>query len=153
MSGTDARPGVVRETGAKNGVVRETGAKNDVVRETGAMISGMSPDLRPGRWVFVTSDDPALRARAIATMREAEGLSLIVPAELAPGGFEMARITLQVASSLDGVGLTAAVATALAEAGIACNMVAGHHHDHAFVPADRADEALAILKARAASPE
>lgn len=121
------------------------------IRDTAAMIAGMSPVLRPGAWVFVTSDDPALRAEAIATMREPEGLSLIVPAELAPGGIEMAQITLEVASALDGVGLTAAVAGALAEAGIPCNMVAGHHHDHAFVPTRRADEALAILGARAAA--
>jgi hypothetical protein len=124
-----------------------------VVHDKAAMIAGMSPVLRPGAWVFVTSDDPALCAAAIATMQEPEGLSLIVPAELAPGGIEMAQITLQVHSALDGVGLTAAVATELAEAGIPCNMVAGHHHDHAFVPADRAEEALAILRARAAQGE
>lgn len=119
------------------------------IHDTAAMIAGMAPMRRPGAWVFVTSDDPALRAAAIATIREPEGLSLIVPAELAPGGIEMAQITLEVHSALDGVGLTAAVATALAEAGIPCNMVAGHHHDHAFVPADRAGEALDILRARA----
>jgi hypothetical protein len=48
------------------------------------------------------------------------------------------------------VGLTAAVATVLAEAGIACNMVAGHHHDHAFVPDDRVDEAVSLLQRLAA---
>ncbi|WP_240652423.1 ACT domain-containing protein [Alexandriicola marinus] len=123
------------------------------IRDTHDMIAGMSPVRRPGTWVFVTSDDPKLRAEAIATIREPEGLSLIVPAELAPGGLEMAQITLQVHSALDGVGLTAAVATALADAGIPCNMVAGHHHDHAFVPAERGDEALMILEARAAASD
>jgi hypothetical protein len=39
------------------------------------------------------------------------------------------------------------VASALAEAGIACNMVAALNHDHVFVPADRAEEALTILRA------
>jgi hypothetical protein len=43
------------------------------------------------------------------------------------------------------VGLTATVATALAEAGIACNVVAGFHHDHLFVPWERREDALAIL--------
>ena len=62
----------------------------------------------------------------------------------------MRRITLRVHSALDGVGLTAAVATALAGHGIACNMVAAFHHDHVFVPAARAEEALAILKTLAA---
>ena len=59
----------------------------------------------------------------------------------------MALIRLNVYSALDGVGLTAAVAGALAEAGIACNMVAALNHDHVFVPADRATQALSILRA------
>jgi hypothetical protein len=59
----------------------------------------------------------------------------------------MRCITLNVYSALDGVGLTAAVARALADLGIACNMVAGFHHDHAFVPATRADDALQGLLA------
>ena len=63
----------------------------------------------------------------------------------------MALITLNVYSALDGVGLTAAVATALARAGIACNMVAALNHDHVFVPIERAQEALAVLLALQAS--
>ena len=55
-------------------------------------------------------------------------------------------ITLTVQSSLAAVGLTAAVSTALAEAGISCNVVAGYHHDHLLVPADRLDDALAALR-------
>ncbi|CCA53561.1 hypothetical protein SVEN_0274 [Streptomyces venezuelae ATCC 10712] len=56
-----------------------------------------------------------------------------------------ARITLRVHSALDAVGLTAAVAGALAEAGLSCNVVAGFHHDHLFVEHARAQEALAVL--------
>ena len=48
-------------------------------------------------------------------------------------------------SALDAVGLTAAVAGALAEAGISCNVLAGAHHDHLLVPVDRADDALVAL--------
>ncbi len=82
--------------------------------------------------------------------REAEGVSLILERDAAqaaglPVEGPMALITLNVYSALDGVGLTAAVATALAKAEIACNMVAALNHDHVFVPADRADEAVAIL--------
>jgi hypothetical protein len=61
----------------------------------------------------------------------------------------MACLTLTVHSALDGVGLTAAVASALADEGIPCNMVAAFHHDHVFVPEERAEEALAILRALA----
>jgi len=46
---------------------------------------------------------------------------------------------------LAAVGLTAAVARALADAGISCNVVAAAHHDHLFVPVDRAAEAIEAL--------
>lgn len=129
------------------------------VKDTGAMVAGMSPTRAEGRFVFcsVTAPDTAAAVirDAVATVREEEGLSLILPVDVADDagfdtGLAMARITLRVHSALDGVGLTAAVATALAEAGIACNMVAGYHHDHAFVPEDDAERAITILKERAA---
>lgn len=116
-----------------------------VVSDGAALIAGMDPDLTPGIWVFVT--DPGPGVDCLATVAEDEGLSAIVAAEDGPeGALPMRRITLRVHSALNGVGLTAAVATALARAGIACNMVAGHHHDHAFVPEDDAARALAILR-------
>jgi len=117
------------------------------------MISGMSPDPKLGEYVFCAAGDRAWPAlNPLAMFREAEGVSLILErgaAEAAgfPVATPMALITLNVYSALDGVGLTAAVAAALAEAGIACNMVAALNHDHVFVPADRADEAVAILRA------
>jgi len=59
----------------------------------------------------------------------------------------MKRIVLTANSALDGVGLTAAVASALAETDIPCNIVAAFRHDHVFVPSAMAERALAILKA------
>jgi len=126
----------------------------ETVRATAAMIAGMSPRATPGDWVFVAADgaDGArLRAVAIGWFVEDEGASAIVPvAEAAalghPHDLPMRRIALDVHSALDGVGLTAAVAQSLAAAGIACNMVAALRHDHVFVPAERADEALALLR-------
>jgi hypothetical protein len=47
------------------------------------------------------------------------------------------------------VGLTAAFAAALAREGISCNVIAGLHHDHLFVPWDRRDDALRALEALA----
>ncbi len=117
------------------------------------MIAGMAPVLDARLWAYVavTPDRAAeLLAAAISTFREDEGISAIVPAGLATGEPSCARIVLTVYSDLEGFGLTAAVATALADAGIACNVVAALHHDHLFVPAGRADEALLILKALAA---
>ena len=63
--------------------------------------------------------------------------------------FRCAWITLTVNSALDAVGLTAAVATALTNDGIACNVVAGFHHDHLFVPTESAQAAMAALEALA----
>lgn len=129
------------------------------ISDTSAMIAGMDPVLDSRWWSFVGGEDPEvvfqLMGHALATFREEEGLSLIVPHEVALANEieadPYARITLQVYSALEGVGLTAAVSGALAEAGIACNMVAALRHDHAFVPAERADAALALLEELARS--
>lgn len=119
-----------------------------------ALLTALDPALDDEAFVFVTrpGDDFAAADRlgAVAAVREAEGLSLVVPharaeAEGLPFDGPFRRITLRVTSSLHAVGLTAAVAGRLAEAGIPANMVAGYHHDHLFVPADRADVALARL--------
>lgn len=117
------------------------------------MLAQMAPVLDSVRYCFMLIAPeiaPQALGAAIGTFREDEGVTAIVPEsvarELGEEGPAMARITLTVHSSLEGVGLTAAVAGALAEAGIACNMVAAFHHDHAFVPAERGEDALAILR-------
>lgn len=125
-----------------------------VVKTARDMIVGMTPRLKQGAFVFITAADPVLikelSSQAISTFREEEGMSLIVPVEVAEeAGLDAAHptrcITLNVYSSLEGVGLTAAVSTALGEAGIPCNMVAAYHHDHVFVPADKASKAMDVL--------
>lgn len=112
------------------------------VGDLAGMLAGMAPLLDARRWAFVLVDT-APPAEAFAIIREDEGTTAILPD---PAG-DFARITLMVHSALNGVGLTAAVAGALAERGIACNVVAGFHHDHLFVPWERREEALATLAA------
>ncbi|MEU4081397.1 acetyltransferase [Streptomyces venezuelae] len=122
-------------------------AERDLTR----LLAGMRPELDPGRYVFTTVDGPAPAGVApVVTVTESEGLTLVVRQEEAdtaslPYDYVAARITLRVHSALDAVGLTAAVAGALAEAGLSCNVVAGFHHDHLFVEHARAQEALAVL--------
>ena len=132
---------------------------HESVRDRTAMIQGMNPVLIPGLFHFCTTADRdfvgELSEAALAMFREAEGISLILPDAAAKDhGFDLGQpmrcITLMVQSALDGVGLTAAVSAALAAADCPCNLVAAYHHDHAFVPADRAEEALTILVERAA---
>ncbi len=111
------------------------------VSDLAGMLAGMAPVLDDRHWRFVLVEG-APPADAFALIREDEGTTAIVPEE--GGGF--ARVTLMVHSALDGVGLTAAVSGTLAEVGIACNVVAGYHHDHLFVPWERRDEALERLQ-------
>lgn len=111
------------------------------VGDLAGMLAGMAPLLDARRWGFVEVEGAAPQD-AFALIREDEGTTAILPD---PAG-DFARITLTVHSALDGVGLTAAVSGALAERGIACNVVAAFHHDHLFVPWDRRDEGLELLR-------
>ncbi len=127
------------------------------ISDLGLLLRSMEPTLHEG--VYVYSLVPAAADLGsivpIATMREAEGLTVVLPEEDAlaaglPILFRAAWITLTVHSDLNAVGLTAAFASALGEAGVSCNVVAGAHHDHLFVPVDRAQDALAALRALSA---
>lgn len=131
-----------------------TGKVPDVIRDAKGMLAGMKPRLTPGEFVFCTTRDEGLIARAslnaLCLFKEDEGTTLILTCEDAAAlGFDatlpMRRIVLDVFSALDGLGLTAGVAAALTAAKIPCNMIAAFHHDHVFVPAAQAEEAQAVL--------
>jgi hypothetical protein len=118
-----------------------------------ALLRGLAPRVNPGAWVYtsVPGDVPE-RADPAVVVREEEGTTLVLRREQAdalglPYAYVAAWITLQVHSALEAVGLTAAVSRALADAGISANVVAGLVHDHVFVPHERADDALAVLRA------
>ncbi len=110
-------------------------------------MTALDPVRRPGEFVFALGDV----AGAEATVREDEGTTVVLARERADElglayDFVAAWITLRLHSQLDAVGLTAAFSRALADAGIGCNVLAGLHHDHLLVPAERADEAIEILR-------
>ena len=116
-----------------------------------AMLASLEVERRPGTFTFVTGEWPELAAAAHATIDEAEGRTLVVPVHDAHSAgatvaFEASWLTLTVHSALEAVGLTAAFSAALGDAGISCNVLAGYHHDHLLVPADRADEAIEVLR-------
>ena len=116
------------------------------------LLSDMRPELKPGRYVFTMAEGGVPSGvTPLMTMAEHEGLTLVVPqAEADAAGmaydYVAGWITLRVHSALAAVGLTAAVSRALADAELSCNVVAGFHHDHLFVPYDRAEEAVDVLR-------
>jgi uncharacterized protein len=117
------------------------------------LLAAMTPQLMPDQYVFCSvqgeyGDYSALVP--LASFREAEGLTLVLTKQAAmanklPFSSVFSAITLTVHSSLDAVGLTAAVATKLAEKGISANVIAAYYHDHIFVQADKAELALQAL--------
>lgn len=117
------------------------------------LLQNLTPNRTEGEYVFCTAVavDPLILTESIGSFREREGMTYILPRQQADQlGLHydavMAWITLQVHSSLEAVGLTAAVASVLADAGISCNVVAAYYHDHLFVPIRDADRALELLQ-------
>ena len=124
------------------------------------LIAQMSPSLDDQIWAFVSVDEVSseyLAEHALATFRETEGTTLIVSWERAEefdvSSEPMARITLNIHSSLEAVGLTAAVSQALASEAISANMVAGFYHNHIFVPQTAGERAVACLTLLSAAAE
>ena len=135
----------------------------DAIADLPTLLRSLDPYLHPERFAFATLPGrvpPGIYETAVATFREGEGLSVVLPVAAArqyglryDGTYAM--ITLRVRSSLAAVGLTAAVAAALSGAGISANVIAAYHHDHVFVPAPSATDALGALRelSAAASPD
>jgi hypothetical protein len=123
------------------------------ISDLATLIRSMEPARNAGVYAYVSVPlgTDVSQMDAIATVREHEGLTLVMAEDAAQRLglqvlFRCAWITLQVHSDLQAVGLTAAFATALGQAGISCNVVAGAFHDHIFVPLEQADLAMAALK-------
>ncbi len=119
------------------------------------LLKKMSPELQDGEFIFASFQSSTYGDHAhlqpVAAVLESEGLTLVIPLEKAAehglaydGIYKM--ITLQIHSSLEAVGLTAAFATKLGEHGISANVIAGFFHDHIFVQANKADAAVEALK-------
>ena len=119
------------------------------------LLASMSPVLKEGEYVFVSIQDDQMvniaSLKPLGSFYESEGWSLILHKHLAEQ-YEIAYsglfscITLTVHSSLDAVGLTAAVSSKLTEVNISANVVAAFYHDHIFVPIEDTQQALTSLK-------
>jgi len=127
-----------------------------VVAETdlAVLLENLNPVANSENYVFTTLPAEKLTSTLISAAKgmfqEREGTTLILPAAAAQQAnlqFEgyYRCITCEVHSSLEAVGMTAAMATALGKAGISANVVAAYYHDHIFVPAEKVNLALEVL--------
>lgn len=119
-------------------------------RDLARLLRGMEPVLHGPAYGYALWPGGAMPFAPFATVAEEEGLTVVaLLEEMAEAGLASepwARISLTIHSDLAAVGLTAAFSAALAAEGISCNVVAGFHHDHLFVPWDRRGDALAALE-------
>ena len=117
------------------------------------LLAGLSPELaaRP-RAIRSQPTDEVIPADAIMLFREQEGTTIVVAVDDVSVADTQdkalwAQITLRIHSSLEAVGMLAAIASALAARDIPCNAVSAYYHDHLFVPWARRDDTLSALRA------
>ncbi|HKJ37798.1 MAG TPA: ACT domain-containing protein [Anaerolineales bacterium] len=124
------------------------------------LLQGMKPKLNNGEFVFciVDTSQNANALNPLCLFQETEGVTVIIPKQQAddaalPYSVVCSWITLTVHSSLEAVGLTAAVSKALTDENISCNIVAAYYHDHIFVPVQDANRAMEVLENLSAKRE
>ena len=117
------------------------------------LIANMEPVLNKGEYVFasVLSTVNIPREKVICEMKEKEGITIVLSkqdADALGAGYDFIAswITLNVHSSLEAVGLTAAFSKQLANHNISCNVIAGYYHDHIFVDKRDGEKALEVLR-------
>ncbi|OBQ63388.1 ACT domain-containing protein [Mesorhizobium erdmanii] len=118
------------------------------------LLASMRPELLDSIYVFATLAPGVAQPdglEPVMVFREREGTTLIVTEAAAraaglTASFRCRMITLDIHSSLEAVGFLAAITTRLTTAGMGVNPVSAFYHDHLFVPAERAQEALRLLK-------
>ncbi|HUS42458.1 MAG TPA: ACT domain-containing protein [Ilumatobacteraceae bacterium] len=118
------------------------------------MLATLAVQRRPGVFTYIAVEvpTPGLIASAHAVIKEGRLTTIVLPVDAAERAGQkitgqFAWLTLTVQSSLDAVGLTAAVSESLTAIDVSCNVLAGYHHDHLLIPLDRVDDAIAALTA------
>ena len=117
------------------------------------ILTNMQPELLEGEFVFCSvspKEFEQLRIHPIGWFREAEGITLVIERNVADDEgldyeFVSRMITLNILSSLEAVGLLAAITNKLAAAGISVNTISAYYHDHLFVPTNRASAVMRLL--------
>jgi uncharacterized protein len=96
-------------------------------------------------------NDEIIKLNPIGTFLESEGMTIIISKTKADENklsYESVfnKITLEIHSSLEAVGLTAAFAKQLTQHNISANVIAGYYHDHIFVPKEKVNLAIEALE-------
>lgn len=118
------------------------------------LIKNMNPELRDGEFVFASLDRKDVKSKGlnpVFTFIEDEGLSLIIrqmDAEInnIPYDSVFKMITLNIHSSLNAVGFFAVILNELAKQNISVNPVSAFYHDHLFIPKEKAETAMVVLR-------
>jgi len=116
-----------------------------------AMLATLTVKRRAAPVVMVSTDQVvSLGPEILGVLTEDEGTTVIATLNEAERrgwstDFLAAWLTIEVHSSLEAVGLTAAMSHVLTEQQIPCNVLAGFYHDHLLVPLDHANAAIAAL--------
>ncbi|WP_261859127.1 ACT domain-containing protein [Photobacterium sanguinicancri] len=123
------------------------------ITDLNELLQTMSPKVKADSYVFCTVTGEIkdyLTLKPIAFFHEDEGVTLVLKQQDArnaslpfDGVFKL--ITLTVHSSLEAVGLTAAVASKLASYDVSANVIAAYYHDHIFVQEEKIDIAMSAL--------
>lgn len=127
-------------------------------RDLSKLLSSLHVKAREGMWRFETINKDSASWAELVSLRdvrqiamlfqEDEGLTVITAAtDDTPAENRWVWLELSVYSDLNAVGFLSKVAAALTQAGIPCNAVAAFHHDHIFVPEEKAGAAVAALEA------
>jgi hypothetical protein len=99
----------------------------------------------------IKDESKVSREKVLATFHENGQLAVIAPKDyLDELGIEnegpYAKLTIEVHTSLELVGLSAVMATKLADNGISANVVSAFYHDHVFVQYQFREKAIRLLE-------
>ena len=129
----------------------------ETTKNISILLATMQPSLDPTIYVFLTTKSP-LYSLPLSTLQpqlivqEEEGTTFVTTESLATSHgfneptFPCKKISLTIHSSLEAVGLIAAITNRLKDHSISTNVVSGFFHDHIYVPAGRAGDAMLVLE-------
>ena len=118
------------------------------------LLKQMKPKIVNGEFVFCTISKTRfskLKIKPLMMFTEEEGISIIVKRKIAENNSLSysgiwSWIILTVHSNLSAIGFLSVITDTLAKSKISVNIVSAYYHDHLFVPIEKSDKALELLK-------